>query len=343
MSAMLAPVRAAEMTVTSALLNKAAAESDMAIVTIGEVSGEGYDRPLENGFNLSDVQKQLIKNTIEAFHKQGKKVVVVLNICGIVEVASWRDMPDAILLAWAGGQETGNSMADILSGKVNPSGKLAVSIPMSYEDVPSAKNFPGVITGPEKMVDMGFAKMSFAPSRVVYEEGIYNGYRYYESFGVAPAYEFGFGKSYTTFDYGKVTMSGTVFNKELKVTLDVKNSGGIAGKEVVELYLTAPANKLDKPGLELKGFVKTRLLQPGETQTVEFTIIPRNLASFDTSVSSWIAEAGTYEVKVGASSRDIRQTATFELKKELVVKKESRALTPQENINELKATRTALK
>jgi beta-glucosidase len=181
--------------------------------------------------------------------------------------------------------------------------------------------------------------MRSVPAVVTYEDGIYVGYRYYETFKVKPAYEFGYGLSYTNFTYTNIKLSSTKFNGKLTVTIDVNNSGTVAGKEVAELYLSAPAVKLDKPVIELKGFAKTRLLQPGESQTLTFMIDSHNLSSFDPASSSWIAEAGKYEVKLGASSRDFRQTASFILAKDLTVKKETVSLLPREKVNELKATR----
>jgi beta-glucosidase len=153
---------------------------------------------------------------------------------------------------------------------------------------------------------------------------------------VKPAYEFGFGLSYTTFEYSNIKLSSSKFSGSITVSADIKNTGTIAGKEVAELYLSAPAVKLDKPSIELKGFAKTRLLKPGEAQTVTFKIESHNLASFNSAVSSWIAEAGKYDIKIGASSRDIKLNASFTLAKELLVKKESVSLLPKEKINELK-------
>jgi beta-glucosidase len=331
-----------ELILNQDIINGIAAVSDAAIITIGRNSGEGSDRTNVKGdFLLSETEQQLIKNVTSAFRAKGKRTIVILNIGGVIETASWRELPDAILLAWQAGQETGNSVADILSGKVNPSGKLAISFPVNYQDVPSAKDFPGkelveaTPAGQATVSPFGRSK----PAVVTYEEGIYVGYRYYESFKVKPAYEFGYGLSYTNYEYSNLKLSSDKFSKKITATVDVKNSGKVAGKEIVQLYLSAPAKKLDKPVEELKGFAKTRLLQPGEIQTLTFVIDGRNLSSFDPSLSSWVAEAGSYEVRIGASSVDIRLKASFTLAKEIIVKKETVSLVPKEKINELKASR----
>jgi beta-glucosidase len=335
-----------EKPVHAALASKMASATDVALITIGRSSGEGFDRKEEGDFNLTQAEKDLIKNVTSAFHAKGKKSVVVLNIGGVVETTSWRNIPDAILLAWQGGQEAGNSIADVLSGRINPSGKIASTFPVQYQDVPSAKHFPGMITerldekpAAEKEADMLSVFQRPKASQIEYEEGIYVGYRYYETFGVPAAYEFGYGLSYTTFEFGNLSISSTAFSDKIRATVDVKNTGKVPGKEVVQLYLSAPATKLDKPTIELKGFAKTRLLQPGESQTVQFDITPRNLSSFDPVSSSWIAEAGKYKIGIGASSRDIRQTASFNLDHDLIVKKESVALVPKDHIQEIKLKR----
>jgi beta-glucosidase len=328
-----------ELDLNQDIINGMANVSDAAIITIGRNSGEGRDRLNAKGdFQLTDSEQQLIKNVSSAFKAKGKKTVVILNIGGVIETASWRDMPDAILLAWQAGQETGNSIADILTGKVNPSGKLATTFPVSYEDVPSAKTFPGKELAETKPADQGplSSFMRVKPAVVTYEDGIYVGYRYYETFKVKPAYEFGFGMSYTNFAYSNLKLSSAKFSGRITVTVDVKNSGTVAGKEIAELYLTAPALKLDKPSMELKGFAKTRILKPGESQTLTFVIDSRRLSSFDTASSSWIAEAGKYDVKVGASSKDIKLTGSFTVAKDLTVKKESVSLLPKEKFSELK-------
>jgi hypothetical protein len=295
-----------ERPLTPALAASMAAGSDIALITIGRNSGEFFDRKVEGDFNLTAGEIDLIKTVCGAFHSRGKKAIVVLNIGGVIETASWKQFPDAILLAWQAGQESGNSVADVISGKVNPSGKLASTFPVRYEDVPSAKNFPGKVVdagapGQDTSSEQDGMKLfdNTKASRIVYEEGIYVGYRYYESFGIKPSYEFGYGLSYTSFEYGSLTLSSGRFSGEITATLDVKNSGKTAGREAVQLYIAAPAKKLDKPALELKAFAKTKLLSPGESQTLSFVLKPRQLASFDSASSSWVAEAGEYQVKAG--------------------------------------------
>jgi len=316
------------------LITQKAAENDIAIITIGRNAGEGRDRKVENDFNLSDTEKTLIKNVVDAFHAKNKKVVIVLNIGGVIETADWKAMPDAILLAWQPGMEAGNAIADILSGKVNPSGKLATTFPVVYNDVPSAKDFPGK-EFPEKATT-GMFGMKAVPAEVTYEEGIYVGYRYYNSFNVKPSYEFGYGLSYTTFNYSGLKLSKASFNGKITATVTVTNTGSVTGKEVVQLYVSAPAKKLDKPAEELKGFAKTGLLEPGKSQTLTFTLNAADLASFDTPTTSWMAEAGTYTVKAGASSTNIKQTATFNLAKDIITEKDNKVLVPQAGINEMK-------
>jgi len=320
------------------LINKKADESDVAIFTIGRNAGEGRDRKLENDYYLSDAEKQLVTNIADAFHAKNKKLIVVLNIGGVIEVTSWRDNADAILLAWQPGMEAGNAIADILSGKANPSGKLATTFPADYKDVPSAKNFPGK-EHPEQATGNGFMRQ--VPAEVTYEEGIYVGYRYYNTFNISPAYEFGYGLSYTNFDYSNLKLSSSSFSNKITATIAIKNTGKVAGKEAVQLYISAPAKTLDKPSEELKAFAKTKLLQPGESQTVSFDIDAADLSSFDTNRESWIAEAGTYSIKVGASSKNIKQTATFDLTKEIVTEKDNKVLVPQTEINELRSQRKA--
>jgi beta-glucosidase len=322
-----------ELVMTAADLQQQAGDADMAIITLGRNAGEGADRKLDDDYYLSDTEKTMINDISAAFHAKGKKLAVVLNIGGVIEIASWRDKADAILLAWQPGLEAGNAIADVLSGKVDPSGKLATTFPMDYKDVPSAKNFPGK-EFPDQATGEGFRRQM--PAEVTYEEGIYTGYRYYSTFKVAPAYAFGYGLSYTSFGYSDIKASASLFKGKMEVSVVVTNTGKVPGKEIAQLYLSAPATKMDKPAFELKGFAKTHLLQPGESQKLSFVIEPRDLASYDTGQEEWLAEGGKYTLSVGAASNDIRQTASFSLEKDLVVEKEEQVLAPQVGISELK-------
>ncbi len=329
-----------EMNVPAELASKMAEENDVALITIGRNSGEGGDRKPEAGdFYLTDTEKALIKDVSEAFHAEGKKAIVVLNIGGVIETASWSKIPDAVLLAWQPGQEAGNSVVDVLSGKVNPSGKLAISFPVNYEDCPSAKTFPGHATegvaGDE--TDMsGFSFMRRVPWEIVYEEDIYVGYRYYNTFDVPVSYEFGYGKSYTSFDYSDLKMSSSEFNKKITISVKIKNAGSVAGREVLQVYLSVPEGKLNKPASVLIDFGKTKLLNPGESEMLSFDIEPRDLCSFDEKTSSWLAGNGEYDVKIGASSTDIRLTGTFSLSNDLVVETVSNVLAPKVDINRMR-------
>ena len=326
---------APEFEMDNSVITSKASAADVAIIAIGRNAGEGQDRKIENDFNLSATEEALLQNVANAFHAQNKKVIVVLNIGGVIETVSWRDKADGILLAWQPGLEGGNAIADILSGKVNPSGKLATTFPAKYEDVPSAKNFPGK-EFPEKAITANLG-MKLIPGEVTYEEGIYVGYRYYNTFNVKPAYEFGYGLSYSNFTFGNLKLSSSTFNKNITATLTITNQGKYAGKEVVEIYITAPSNNIDKPAEELKAFAKTKLLKPGKTQTLKFTLTAADLASFYTDKEAWIADAGKYTVKVGSSSTDIRLKASFNLPGEIAVEKVNKALTPHVDINELKS------
>lgn len=316
------PERLPEMKMDDAFIAKKAASSEVAFVTLGRNSGEGGDRVVDNDFNLANEEIEMLDKISKAFHEKGKKVVVILNIGGVIETASWKDKADAILLAWQPGQEGGHSVADVVSGTINPSGKLTMTFPVKYADTPSAKNFPGLPVN--------------NPKEVTYEEGVYVGYRYYTTFNVKPSYEFGFGSSYTTFDFSDVKLSSPTFNAALTVSVTVKNTGKTAGKEVVQLYLSAPSKSIDKPKEELKAFGKTKELKPGESETLQLTLSPKDLASFLENKSAWIAEAGTYKVLVGASSLDIKKTAEFSVAKEITVEKVKKAFEQDSKFTELK-------
>jgi len=310
-----------EFPISEEQLQQMSRNCEAAIITIGRSAGEGNDRSLETDYVLNDKELALIKATASAFHAQGKKLIVALNIDALVEVTSWQDLADALLITWLPGQDAGNAFANVITGKTNPSGKLPQTMALSYNDIPSATAFPGT---PKRH-----------PTESVYNEGIYVGYRYFSSFGKPVAYPFGYGLSYTQFEMKKLK-APTKFSKKLSLSVEVTNVGEVAGKEVVQVYLSAPAKSMDKPALELKAFVKTELLSPKQSQTLSFTLTPKSLASFDTARSAWVVEAGTYTVKVGNSVENILQTATFTVPKEIVVQKVADVLKPNKAFDELK-------
>ena len=303
-----------EMPVSRTLIDKEAKVADIAFITLGRQAGEGADRKEVNDFNLTDQERQMIVDVTEAFHFQGKKVVVILNMGNVLETASWKGMPDAILLAWQPGQEGGNSVADVLTGKGNPSGKLTMTWPISLADVPSTNSYPNV---KQAAPQMRFGRGPQAPVEFTdytkHIEGINVGYRYFNTNNVEVSYPFGYGMSYTTFGYSKPVVKATKDGFTASVT--VTNTGKVAGKEAVQLYVSAPAGGLEKPAQELKAFAKTKELQPGESQTLTMNVTAYGLASFNEGTQCWEAPAGNYTVKFGASCEDIRATAPFKLAK----------------------------
>ena len=286
-------------------------KGDVAIITIGRNAGEATDRKIPADFDLTATETQLIRDVCDAYHAAGKKVVVVLNVAGVIETASWKSWPDAILLAWQLGQEGGNAVADVLSGKANPSGKLTMTFPLQFFDHPSSANFPFDFVGPAS-----FGPVMSVTGRVEplvkdvdftrYEEGIYVGYRYFSSFDKEVSYPFGYGLSYTTFAYSHPSVKTDADGFTASVT--VTNTGRVPGKETVQVYVTAPSGGLEKPAFELKAFAKTRLLQPGESQVLSFRVDSYALASFNGASSAWETAAGTYQVHFGASAADLRAT-----------------------------------
>ena len=296
----------AEKQFTAEELTAQAEASDVALITIGRISGEFLDRKVAD-FNLNDSEMKLIQQVCEVYHKAGKKVVVLLNIGGVIETASWKNLPDAILCAWQAGQEGGNSVVDVLSGKQSPSGKFTMTWPVKFTDAYSSKNFPIDQDPRIDMLNQGQKGNVKNVDYTDYEEDIYVGYRYFDSFEVPVAYPFGFGLSYTTFEYSdaKIAEKGDAY----EVSVTVKNTGTREGKEVVELYVSAPDNKAaNKPAKELKAFAKTKALKAGESETITMTVKAADLASFDEAASAWVVAEGEYQFLVGASAQDIKAT-----------------------------------
>ncbi|WP_052446607.1 carbohydrate-binding protein [Candidatus Soleaferrea massiliensis] len=295
-----------------------------AVIAIGRNSGEGGDRQVDEGdYYLTSDEKNVIKNVSRAYHDAGKTVTVVLNVAGVIEMQSWQDDVDAILLAWQPGQEVGDAIVDVLSGKVNPSGKLAQTIAKSYEDYPSADDFPGLNL------------------EAYYNEDIYVGYRYFSTFDKEVAYPFGYGLSYTTFAYSDVKADRNVFDGSVTITAKVTNTGDVPGREAVQLYLSEPQVKLEKPAIQLRSFAKTSLLRPGESEEVSMTLTAEDFKSYDESAAQWIVEPGSYRAYVAASSADLRGKADFTVPEEIVVQQVENKMQPEKELDRLTSSQSA--
>ena len=244
------------------------------------------------------------QDVIEALAEVAEKFVVV-NISGSPVSMPWADKADAIVQGWYGGTESGNALADVLTGKVNPSGRLPFTIPYKYEDGPikTERQYPGIKEEGDQFW------------QTHYDEGVYIGYRWYDSKEVAPQFAFGHGLSYSTFEYSgaKVSKSSMKADGSVKVSVDVKNTGSCDGAEVVQLYIADPVASIDRPSKELKGFEKV-WLKAGEKKTVTFEVAADALSFYDVETSGWRAEAGEFQALLGSSSADIRTSVSFELK-----------------------------
>lgn len=286
-------------------IEQEAKNTDVALIVIGRGSGEESDRRLEGDFYLTPEEKFMIGKVCEKFHALNKRVVVVMNVCGVMEMNSWKEIPDAILLAWFPGQECGDAIAEVVSGKANPSGKLPMTFPADYWDIPSSKNFPIV----------GETKSGKNFDYTQYEEDIWVGYRYFNTVNQSIVYPFGYGLSYTDFTFSQPKLERK--KNRWIATVKVTNTGKVSGKEVVQLYISAPQTALlPKPAIELKAFGKTRELKPGESERIELQFTDYDLASFDADRSQWLTAKGEYRLSFGSSSRDFKATVPFQISKE---------------------------
>jgi beta-glucosidase len=270
---------------------KLAADSDVAVIFAGlsdEWESEGFDMP---DMNFPENQTTLIEKVAAA----NPNTIVVLNI-GSPIAMPWLDKVAAVAVAWFPGQEGGNAIADVLFGDVSPSGKLPTTFPKRLEDNPAYINYPG------------------ENGKVFYGEGIFVGYRYYDKKKVEPLFPFGHGLSYTTFEYGNLSLNGAEYapGDEIQVKLKVTNNGKCAAKEIVQLYVRDVKTAVARPEKELKAYKKIAL-ESGESKTVEFVLNHDALAYYDTLQKGWFAPQGEFEIIVGSSSRDIRQKASFVL------------------------------
>ena len=305
-----------ELEITLPLIKASARANDVAVITLGRTSGEARDRILSKDFLLQEDEINLLETVCDEFHAQGKKVVVVLNVCGPVETASWKDLPDAILCAWLPGEEGGNAIADVLTGKVCPSGRLPMTFPIDYFDAAGAENFPYNFVSDKANESAVHPERRGLPLKNIaytdYTEGIYVGYRYFCTNNKDVSYPFGYGLSYTAFSYSKPSVK--VKGDKLTATVTVTNTGSVAGKEAVGLYVKAPLGSFkDKPSVELKEFGKTGLLQPGESQTLTFSVPVRQLASFNSEKSRWETAKGAYKAFFGADATKPAAEAAFKI------------------------------
>lgn len=322
-----------EMEVSTRCAMKEAERGDAAIITIGRQAGEGIDRDIATEFNLTEQERQMIMDVSNQFHQMSKPVVVIINSGSVVETASWKNYADAIIVAWQPGEEGGNSLADILTGKANPSGKLTMTWPLAVTDHPSTRNYPDTslpIYNYSEGTNYNGQVSGYQYTN--HDEDIYVGYRYFDTFDKEVSYPFGFGMSYTTFAYEKPEVKAK--GETLEVSVTVRNTGSFAGKEVVQVYVTAPAGKLEKPAKELKAFGKTRELQPGESERLTMRLQRRDLASFDESLSAWVVDEGNYEFKFAASAIDIRCTTTQKV--DGMTEKTTNALAPNTELKILR-------
>ena len=295
-----------------------AKKADIAIVTIGHQTGEGRDRRIEGeqGFKLTADEMELLRNVSKAFHQQNKKMVVVLNSGNVMETASWRDLADAILVAWQPGQEGGKLGCRHTHRQGKPIGK-------THHDMAYGRD--GCTIKPQLPLGDGKNEQT-----ALHKEGINIGYRYFNTAQQGSGIPFGFGLSYTTFAYSAPKVKST--KNGFRASITVTNTGKVEGKEAVQLYgQRTERQAFEKPECELKAFAKTRNLKPGEQQTLYFDVTKYGLASFDEAANQWISDAGTYTLKFGANVEDIRSTATYRLGK-VFTKKVNDVLNPNHTL-----------
>lgn len=280
-----------------------------AIITIGHAGQYGRDRSLKGGYLLTETEIELIRNVCAAYHVWGKRVIVLLNVDGPVEMSTWESYPDAILMCGLPGQGGPQAIFDLLTGQANPSGKLNTVWAKNYTDYPSSQFFPYEYQGERRLPKVGndYPATGFPfVDQVDLSERMHIGYRYFDEHQEKVFYPFGYGLSYTAFFYDKMTVSRKA--DSILVSVRITNTGKFPGKEVVQLYVSQQrkGQSVEKPQKELKDFVKTRLLRPNESQIISLRIAESDLSYYSESSQNWVTDKGSYVLKVGASSRDIR-------------------------------------
>ena len=293
-------------------------KADTAIYVLSRVAGEGADRNAAAGdYYLKEDEHQMLADLCAYY----KDVIVVVNAGGQVDLSFMDEFENikALLVIVQPGMEGGNAFADVISGKVNPSGKLVDSWAYKYEDYPSAATFSH---------NNGNVQKEF------YEEGIYVGYRYFDTFGIPVRYGFGYGLSYTTFSVDGCTVAKTE-NHGIKITADVKNTGNMAGKEVVQVYASLPGGGLEKEAHRLTAYAKTELLQPGQKQTVTLEVPAERLVSYDEKSAAWILEKGFYGILAGNSLENAELVGGMQLDESVALEKVKNLFAKKEELNEL--------
>lgn len=288
----------------------AAAETDTAIYVIARNSGEGSDRKASAGDYLLSADEEA---NLALLGQTFDKVIVVLNVGGIIDTKFFKEINglDAMLLMSQAGMTGGDALVEVLNGTVNPSGKLTDTWPVNFDDNPSSA---------------GFANQDGNTAQELYNDDIFVGYRYYDTFGVDVAYAFGYGDSYT--DFAITTDSVEADKDKVTVTATVKNTGSVAGKEVVEVYFSAPDGKLDKPYQELAGYAKTDELAPGAKQTLTISFDTKEMGSYDTEKAAYVMEDGNYIIRVGNSSRNTHVAAKLNLVADVITEQYSNLMVP---------------
>ncbi len=280
-------------------------KADVVLLSIGTLDSEGHDKD----FNLPNETEELVLTTAA----KNKNVVVVVSTGGGVKMTNWNNKVAGILYAWYAGQNGNTALAEIVSGKVNPSGKLPITIEKKFEDSPGADYVPAG----EKIYSNWVDDMQpDIPIRnVKYNEGILVGYRWYDTKNIEPLYHFGFGLSYTKFEYSNLKVDTKTFKKgeKLNVTFDVKNAGSSSGKEIAQLYIKDVESSVHRPEKELKGFTKISL-EPGETKTIKMKLSGNDFSFWDVKKKEWKIEPGNFVIMVGSSSNDIRSSIIIEAK-----------------------------
>lgn len=295
-------------------------DTDTCIYVVTRQAGEGTDRKLDNGdHTLTKIERANLTKCAAAY----ETCIVVINVGSSFDVSFYKDIEgiDALLFFVQQGSEGGRALADILTGKVNPSGKLADTWAQKYEDIPFADEY---------------SYLNGDLDNEQYKEGIYVGYRYFDTFGVEPLYAFGYGLSYTDFSITghQVTIDGD--HAEVQVT--VTNTGSVAGKETVQVYVSCPQGKLDKPYQQLAGYGKTKSLAPGASEQLKIRLNLSYLASYDESAASFVLDAGGYIVRAGNSSRNTTAVAVLDVGSRITVSKHENISRQQTTFDELKSS-----